>query len=181
MWEKFSCGFLQQQRIIITTREAKYSGSTKSIQILIGHASKKKSVPKHSLLMCCSYSSLKSNPNAPNSISNRNSISFWNEMSYHDNECYELIEAKETIFVKKMCENLEGSLNYPFWLYLNGYGPSRSRYRLKRKFNPYSKEFTVNFEKKAINMRFDLFMVMVISKNHCNAELWWLFFKVSKQ
>ena len=54
---------------------------------------------------------------------NRNSISFWNEMSYHDNECYELIEAKETIFVKKMCENLEGSLNYPFWLYLNGYGP----------------------------------------------------------
>ena len=72
--------------------------------------------------MFCSYSSLKSNPNAPNSISNRNSISFWNEMSL-DNECYELIEAKETIFVKKMCENLEGSLNYPFWLYLNGYGP----------------------------------------------------------
>ena len=32
-------------------------------------------------------------------------------------------EAKETIFVKKMCENLEGrSLNYPSWLYLNGYG-----------------------------------------------------------
>ena len=34
-----------------------------------------------------------------------------------------LIEAKETIFVEKMCENLEGSLNYPSWLYVNGYGP----------------------------------------------------------
>ena len=59
---------------------------------------------------------------------NRSSISFCNEMSYHDNECYELIEAKETIFVKKMCENLEGSLNYPSWLYLNGYGPFCTQY-----------------------------------------------------
>ena len=63
----------------------------------------------------------------PTVFSNRNSISFWNEMSL-DNECYELIEAKETIFVKKMCENLEGSLNYPFWLYLNGYGPFCTQY-----------------------------------------------------
>ena len=102
---------------------------------------------------------------------NRNSISFWNEMSYHDNECYELIEAKETIFVKKMCENLEGSLNYPFWLYLNGYGPLAKSVQTEKEIQSVLKRFTVKFEKKAMNMRFDRFMVMVISKNHCNAEL----------